>query len=329
MNDSKDEVIKKIVGAIHQHQRFLVATHVRPDGDAIGSLMALTFMLRRLGKKADPYCQDEVPPGQEFLLGDQTIRHDDIDPSLYEVAVVVDCGELNRVGSALVESIRQIPLLINIDHHISETPFGDIFWVDPSASSTCELLYDLFSQLQDDYLGPDIASQLYAGVLTDTGSFRFSNTTQRALQMAADLVSAGANPAYIAEQIYDSSSPQGLSLLGKVLSTIAYYDNWRLATAELTQAMFCETGTSSADSEGFINYLRSVKPAKMVMLFREEPDGSVRVSLRSKNEVDVAVFAHRYGGGGHRRAAALHVPGPLESVRPKLTQEAVNHLAKG
>lgn len=325
MNEQARQSIERIVKAIKEHERFLIATHVRPDGDAIGSLLSLTFMLRKLGKRADPFCQDAVPPGQEFLAGSQDIRPEPPDPTFYEAAFLVDCGEFSRVGSRLEESIRQVPMIINIDHHVSKMSFGDISWVDSSASSTCEMLYDLSQHLPLP-LDADIASQLYTGILTDTGSFRFSNTTQRVLEIATALVGAGAKPAFIAEQIYDSASPQRLRLLAQVLSTVAFYHDDHLATAELTQRMFIETSTSPLDSEGFINHLRSVKPVEMAMLFREEKDGLINVSLRSKGSTDVAAFAQKFNGGGHRNAAAFRTPGPLSLVRAQMTKEALSYL---
>lgn len=320
------EPFAELVGVINRCGSFLLATHIRPDGDAIGSLTALTGMLRRLGKEVTPCCQDEAPPGHEFLLRNEVICHGNVDPADYEAAVLLDCGDLDRVGPTLAALVRRIPMVVNIDHHLAEAPFGDVFWVDSSASSTCELLYDLFAAHYSEHLDSEIASRLYTGILTDTGSFRFSNTTGRALRIASELVALGADPAYIAQQIYDSSSPRRLNLLAKVLGTVSYYARDRIATAELTQDMFRETGTTPVDSEGFINHLRSVQTVEVAVLFREESDGSVRASLRSKNEADVAAFARRYGGGGHRRAAALHVSGPLSSVRPRLTEDVVQYL---
>jgi phosphoesterase RecJ-like protein len=326
MNElAQGRIIREIVSSIHEHKRFLIASHIRPDGDAVGSALALTFMLRKLGKQADPYCQDPVPPGQEFLPGVDLIRHALPVASSYDAAILVDCGEFSRVGSALSESIRQIPFLINIDHHVSKAPFGNIYWVEPSASSTCEMLYDLSLNLPLS-LDPEIASQLYTGLLTDTGSFRFTNTTKRVLEIATSLVSAGAKPAYIAQQVYDSASPQRLRLLARVLATVSFFADDRLATAELSRKMFTETATSAVDSEGFINHLRSIKQVEMAMIFREEKDGPINVSMRSKGSVDVATFAQTYGGGGHRQAAAFRVPGTLETVRAEYTGKALDYL---
>ena len=325
MSEGQNLFIREVAEAIERCDRFVVATHVRPDGDAIGSLLGMTFILRKLGKEADPYCQDSVPPAQEFLIGSGEIRRQIENPVTYDAAVLVDCGSFVRVGRHLADSIRGIPTLIDIDHHVNETPFGDVFWVDPSASSTCEMLYRLCKHLQVP-LDAATATQLYTGILTDTGSFRFANTNHRVLQIAADLVTAGAQPAYIAEQIYESASPQGIQLLARMLTTVAFAADNRLATAELTQQMFNETATTPVDSEGFINHLRSVKPVELAMLFREDGDGKIHVSLRSKGDVDVATFAHRFDGGGHRRAAAFRIAGDLQTTRSRFTRQALNDL---
>jgi phosphoesterase RecJ-like protein len=325
MNEPQNEFTSRIVTAIRQRERFLIATHIRPDGDAAGSLLALTFMLRKLGKEAVAFSRDPLPPNLEFLPGAEEIRHEWPDPSRFDAAILVDCGDLHRVGAPFDEAVREIPLLINIDHHISNAPFGDLYWVDPSAGSTCEMLYHLARGLGV-ALDQDIASQLYTGVLTDTGCFRFANTNQQVLEIAASLVAAGAEPHTVAERIYDSAPAQQLYLLGRVLSTVAFYADNRLATLEVTQKMLEETGTTAADTDGMINHLRSVKSVELAMLFREEKDGLVNVSMRSKGAVDVAALARRFKGGGHRNAAAFKISGSMEAVRRRYTEEALNHL---
>jgi len=325
MNDRHPMPLREIAAAIERRNRFLVATHVRPDGDAIGSVLGLTSILRKLGKTADAYCQDPAPPAQAFLAGAHDIRRRLEDPSLYDAAILVDCGGLRRVGDALADSIQRIPLLINIDHHLNNAPFGDLYWVNSAASSTCEMLYDLCRYLRAP-LDADLAAQLYTGLLMDTGGFRFANTNQRVLEIAGELVAAGADPAYLAEQAYESATPEAIQLLAQVLGTIRFFADNRLASAELTQQMFTTTGTSPVDSEGFINHLRSVKSVRLAMLFREDPDGVIHVSLRSKGPVDVAAFAKTHGGGGHRHAAAFRLNGKLAEVRAQITQEALSYL---
>jgi bifunctional oligoribonuclease and PAP phosphatase NrnA len=325
MSNSQHDIIEDLVASIRSNQRFLVATHVRPDGDAIGSVLSMTHMLQRLGKRADPYCQDPTPAPYRFLPAAQSIRDTVQRSSLYDVAILVDCGEFLRVGPALAEAIRQIPFLVSIDHHVSHTSFGDLFWNTTSASSTCEMLYDLCLSLPLD-IDSDLATTLYTGLLADTGSFRFSNTNQRVLEIAANLVSAGADPAFIAEQVYDSASEESLRLLARVLASLSFHANGRLATAEMSRKMFSETAAAPADAEGFINFLRSVKPVEMAMLFREGTEGNVHISMRSKGDVNVASFARRQGGGGHRHAAAFEVSGRLGPIRSRFTEEAQMYL---
>ncbi|WP_170920341.1 DHH family phosphoesterase [Desulfacinum hydrothermale] len=327
MNENRVSVLHDIQQAIRQAKRCAVATHVRPDGDAVGALLAAATLLRKLGKQVDAYCQDPPPPGHDFLAGVQSIRHTWDPDADYDAAFLVDCGELQRVGGVLAEKIIRVPVIVNIDHHVNHDPFGTVAWVDPQASSTCEMLYTLSRHLGVEP-DKDMAEQLYTGILTDTGSFRFSNTTHKVLRMAAELVARGAEPAFIAGRVYDSASPGRLHLLAKVLETVEYHADCRLATAQLTQAMFRQTHTNREDAEGFINHLRSVKTVVMAVLFREDVDQVVHVSLRSKSPVDVAAFARAHGGGGHRHAAAFRMQGPLEQVRHAVTREAVRLLQR-
>jgi phosphoesterase RecJ-like protein len=318
--------IKEIISALLKNQRFMVATHVRPDGDAIGSLLAMKLILQRLGKKVDIYAQDRFPPEFDFLPDAGEVGSTPPDSAEYEVAILVDCGDLDRVGEELVGFIgARVPFVINIDHHIPNNPFGSIYWTRPSASSTCEMLFDLCMALS---LAPDagLASLLYTGIMTDTGSFRFSNTNQRVFEKVSILVEAGADPAYIATQVYDSAPPGKLKLLAQVLDTVEFHAGSRIASAQLTRSMLSNSSASYMDSEGFINHLRSVKSVDLAILFREGSDGLVHVSMRSKEGIDVAKLAQRHGGGGHRQAAACRIPGSLRSVRPMFIGEAASYI---
>lgn len=325
MSRERSQIVASIAEAIREKNRFLVATHVRPDGDAVGSLLGITFILRALGRQADAFSEGPIPHEYRFLPGAGEVLRPPADASRYDAAVLVDCGELSRIGATLGGAVSQIPFLINIDHHSTSRPFGNIFWLEVSASSTCEMLFDLCTGIPVS-LDSDIATQIYTGILTDTGSFHFSNTSRRVLEIAGRLAAAGARPDYIAEQVYDSSSPQRLRLLAKVLSTAAFHSDNRIATAEVTRSMFAETGASPSDTEGFINHLRSVKTVEVAMLFREESDATVHVSLRSRGKTDVSDFARKRGGGGHRNAAACRVAGSMYDVRARLTLEVMDCL---
>jgi bifunctional oligoribonuclease and PAP phosphatase NrnA len=327
MNDTQTRAIREIIAAIRNNHRFLIATHVRPDGDAAGALLGLQFILRRLGKHADACCQDPLPWGYDFLPGAEGIKNRPAAHAAYDVAILVDCGDFLRVGDELAELIGPTPFLINIDHHVINAPFGHIYWINPAASSTCEMLFDLCLHLSL-APDPDIATQLYTGILTDTGSFRYSNTNGRVLEIASVLVEAGADPAHIAHQVYDSAPVERIRLLSRVLSTAEFYAEGRLASAELTLDMIADVPGFYMDSEGFINHLRSVRSVQLALLFREGHEGLIHVSMRSKEGVDVAKLAQRYGGGGHKQAAACRLPGKLEEIRSRMISEALQYIPK-
>jgi phosphoesterase RecJ-like protein len=318
--------MREVISAIRENDRFMIATHVRPDGDAIGSLLAMKLILQRLGKKVDAYAQDRFPPEFDFLPGTIEVGNKPFDSAEYEVAILVDCGDFDRVGDDLAEFIRaQVPCVINIDHHIPSKPFGNIYWVEPSASSTCEMLFDLCMSLS---LAPDaeLSSLLYTGIVTDTGSFRFSNTNQRVFEIICILVGAGADPAFIATHVYDSATPEKLKLLSQVLGTVEFHAGSRIASAQLTRTMLSNSSASYMDSEGFINHIRSVKSVDLAILFREGSDGLIHVSMRSRQGIDVAKLAQRHGGGGHRQAAACRIPGSIQSVRSMFIGEAASFI---
>jgi len=304
----------------------MVATHVHPDGDAIGALVGMRLILERLGKKVDMYAQDPCPPEFEFLPQVRAIRNKPLESADYGVAVLLDCGDFERVGEEIFEFINARGLfLINIDHHIPNKAFGNIYWVDPSASSTCEVLFDLCMGLS---LTPDadLASALYTGILTDTGSFKYTNTNRRVFEIVSILVQMGADPAYIATQVYESATPESLRLLAKVLSTAEFYANSRIVAAELPLSMLPDSSSSYMNSEGFINHLRTVKSADLAILFRELNNGLIHVSIRSRVGIDVARLAKRHGGGGHKQAAACRIAGTIQSVRSMFIDEAIGYI---
>ncbi len=325
MSDMGQDILFSIVQVIEERHRFLVTSHVKPDGDAMGSLMAMTHILRKMGKLATPVLQDAIPHNCAFVPGVEGILHP---PGLidgYDVGIVVDCAEFSRVGEGLVDMLRRIPVIINIDHHTGTPSYGHFNWVETSASSTCEMLHRLCEALG---VAPDphIATSLYTGLMTDTGSFRFSNTNRHVLELAARLVSEGADPAHIARNIYESAQPQRLHLLAQVLATVEFHLHNRLATAVVTQEMLRASQSTPTDSDGFINELRAVKSVELAIVFREGDNGVVHVSMRSREHVDVAHLARAHGGGGHRQAAAFRTQGTLSEIRKEITGKAMAYL---
>lgn len=323
----EEVILTKIANMLETGERYLLVTHFHPDGDAVGSMLALQEVLERMGKKVKSFCESEIPPVFQFLNGAKKVLSNagDIASFPADSVIFLDCGSIERCGKSFLKVLDPSIPVINIDHHVQETPFGDIFWVKTSSSSTCEMLFDLFL-FMNVHFTPTISTSLYTGILTDTGSFQFSNTSKRVLEIAALLTSYGANPHRIAQHIFESSSPQKLLLLGKVLETLRYIRNYSIATARLTRKMLQDTDASVHDGEGFVNMLRQVEPVKVSVMFREDDNGVIHVGLRSKGRVDVAKFARQFGGGGHVNASACRIEGSIDSVEDIVLSALIAYL---
>jgi phosphoesterase RecJ-like protein len=320
-------MIETIARELKNNERFLVATHVNPDGDAIGSLGALALVLEGMAKQVVAYCQDEVPGFLRFLPYSDRIVREVSGPDRFEVAVVLDCGELDRIGSA-AEVLQHVRKIIHIDHHSSGADFGQLNLVRPEYSSTAEILYEIFQAIPVS-LTPEVAENIYTAILTDTGSFRFANTTARTLAIAAEMVSLGVVPEKVAGEIYDSMSPERIELLSLSLNTLTLRNNGRLAAMQVSRRMLEETGTSFIDTDGFVNYPRAISTAEIAVFFREMDSDQVNVSLRAKGGLNVAEFARIHGGGGHHNAAAFRLKGSLSEVVEKVLTEAGEFIVGG
>lgn len=320
-------MIARIAKELKNNKRFLLATHVNPDGDAIGSLGALALVLEDMGKEVVAYCQDEVPRFLRFLPYSDRIVKEIPDPGRFEVAVVLDCGELDRIGSA-VEVLQHVQKIIHIDHHRSSDDFGQLNLVLPECSSTAEILYEIFQAIPVS-LKLEAAENIYTAILTDTGSFRFANTTAKALAIAAEMLSLGVVPDKVASEVFDSMSPEQLRLLALSLNTLTLRSNGRLAAMQVSQPMLEETRTTVMDTDGFVNYPRAINGAEMAVFFREMDSAQVNVSLRSRGGLNVAEFARHYEGGGHHNAAAFRAKGSLSEVVEKVLAAAEEFIAGG
>ena len=320
-------MIATIARELENNERFLVATHVNPDGDAIGSLGALALVLEGMGKQVVAYCQDEVPGFLRFLPYADRIVREISGPDQFEVAVVLDCGELDRIGRA-VEVLQHVRKIIHIDHHSSSDDFGQINLVQPECSSTAEILYEIFQAIPVS-LTQEAAENIYTAILTDTGSFRFANTTPKALAIAAEMVALGVLPEKVAGEIYDSMSPERIELLSLSLNTLTLRKNGRVAAMHVSRRMLEETGTSLIDTDGFVNYPRAISTAEIAIFFREMDADEVNVSLRSRGGLNVAEFARIHGGGGHHNAAACRLRGSLAEVVNKILTAAEEFVEQG
>jgi bifunctional oligoribonuclease and PAP phosphatase NrnA len=306
-------MLRRISERISLHRIFLITAHERLDGDAIGSELALWHMLRNLGKEAVVYNQDRTPENYLFLPGSDRIVHElpGLDP--FEVAFILDCSELDRVGDAS-DRIGTIPNLINIDHHVSNGGFCDVRLIDPHASSTGELIFRLIRDMNLTVTG-EMATCLYAAILTDTGGFRYGNTRRGTLLAAADLVADGADPQWVSENIYESDPPARIRLLTAVLPTLRLEEDGRVGSLVVTQKALADAGALPEHTEGLVDLPRSIRGVEISILYAELRDGGFKLSLRSKGKVNVESVARAFGGGGHVNAAGCRAEGELSAIR--------------
>jgi phosphoesterase RecJ-like protein len=301
-----------IVTALGRYRTFVVVSHVHPDGDAVGSVLAMGWILRQLGKKARLVLAERVPAAYAFLPGQELVETVELEgpvtPFQAEAVVVVDCSDEDRLGQ-----VRQwLPAgaaLLNVDHH-QQNEFPEPKYVRTEAAATGELLYELAKAL-DLTLDCDTATCLYTALLTDTGSFRFANTTAGTLHIAADLLTFGVSPSFVAEQIYDVKPLAGLRLLAEVLSTLKVTPCGRIAWLEMDEGMLERHGVDASETEGIVNYARTIAGVKIGILFRGVRSGVTRVSWRSRPGYDVSKVAARFGGGGHVNAAGCDIAAAL------------------
>ena len=317
----------QIINHIKEANHILLASHCDPDGDAVSSLLAMGLAIAKLEQKATIYNASPIPAVYRFLPSVERIVRHIKKANTYDVALVLDCGDLPRVGEAS-STVSQIPVVINIDHHISNTGFGDIQLIDPMACSTAEIVYRLIKAMGV-RIDKDIATSLYTGILTDTGSFRFSSTNQAAFAISNEL---GVEPHEVAQHVYGTYSLGRIKLLNLALDSIEISDNGKLSIMTVTDAMFAETKTQPEDVDGMINYARRIEDVKVAALIQEQKNGKTdsngqcryHVSLRSDGSVDVAAIAGSFGGGGHASAAGFQVATTLTKLKSDIITLAQN-----
>jgi len=318
-----EDLLKKI----RLGNRFLLTSHINPDGDAIGSELGLARLLRRMGKGAVVWNHDPIPTIYRPLPGSERVHTGEEPPAgfpdMFDAIIVLECPSPDRTG--LEQHLSAKPI-INIDHHLGNQHYGVINWVDSAAPAVGEMVYRLSQGLKL-ALDPETASCLYLTLVTDTGGFRFSNTTAAAFEAAAALVRDGAHPEQVSQWLYESQPLAVVRLVGEMLQTLQIHDDGRIATARLTPEMFDKVGAAPGDSEGLIDYPRSIAGVDAVALIRQRDDGSHKVSLRSRGDVDVEKIARHNGGGGHRNAAGFVLEGDGEAARQKVVEELSAALA--
>jgi bifunctional oligoribonuclease and PAP phosphatase NrnA len=298
-----DEVLRQI----EQRDRFVLTSHARPDGDAVGSALACGEILRQMNKQVEVVLRDGVPRIYQALPFSENVVHADRIDGQYDAAIILECDSIQRTRLTGLEN----HFLISIDHHLSGRPFAHVNWIDPRAVATAEMIYRLARKAGVE-ISAEIATCLYTAVLTDTGSFMYAGTNEHTFALARELVLAGADPARCARSIYFGHSTAKLRLLGAALSDL--HREGSIAWIAVTQAQMETCKAKEEDCEGLVNYALSIHDVEVAIFLREMPDQRFRVSLRSKGEVNVAEIAEQLGGGGHQCASGCSIPGPLANA---------------
>ena len=311
-------MLKEVLREIDQRSRFLLTSHARPDGDAIGSALACCQLLRSMGKEAEVVLRDGVPRIYKPLPFADTVITAERVNGKYEAAIILECDSIQRTRLQGLED----RFLINIDHHASGRPFAHVNWIDPKAVATAEMVYRLAREAGVK-ISSEIATCLYTAVLTDTGSFMFEGTNEHTFALARELVLAGADPVHCARNVYFGHSTAKMRLLGSALSNL--HREGPLAWIWVTREQMEHVAAREEDCEGLVNYALSIQDVEVAAFFRELPNGSFRVSLRSKGQLNVAEVAARFGGGGHECASGCSLEGPLAMAVARVVEELRSH----
>lgn len=307
--------LSQAAGFILQNDQFLLVNHVNPDGDATSSLLAMGLILEKLGKQVVMANEGSTPQKFSFLPGAENILNASTNPrkNRFQNIITCDCADFSRVGS-LKEWFADDYQLLNIDHHPTNDGFGSLNLVQNRAAATAEIVYDLMKKLQFECF-PALAKCIYTGLMTDTGGFRYSNTTSHVMEIASDLLAYEVKPNEIADRVLESITRAHLELLKKALTTLEISEEGRMASLSVKVEDMIETGALPEDLDGIVHYARNIEGVEVGILYKEQKDGKVKVSLRSRDYVNVADIALSFGGGGHIRAAGCTFYGTLEEAR--------------
>lgn len=309
------ETIRNIVETIRSNSSFLLTTHEGPDGDAVGSSLAMASFLRSIGKEVTVHYRDPVPELYSFLPGSGSVQAHIPDRD-YDVAIVLDIGELRRAGEEFC-AFKRVGTVINLDHHLTCEEFGQWNLIDSQAAATGVLVHRIvsaFGYLMD----AETALCIYVAIITDTGSFRYSNANREAFTIAGEMIECGVNAWDVAEQLYENQPRKRLELLARCLPTLEVIAGGQAASVSVTTDMYAATGADAELTDGFVNYPRSIKGVEVAIFFRQISETRVKVGFRSKGTVNVAAFSAAFGGGGHHNAAGCTLDGSLDEVKAKV-----------
>jgi len=315
----------RILDALRAGSKFLITSHVSPDGDAVGSLLGIAHLLRAMGK-SDITCvlEDDVPRVYAFLDGADKIVPPKSFNGPMDVAILIDAHTAERSGK-VEPLLRSADQFIVIDHHLVDRADGMLQFIDPTYAAAGEMVFDLF-RLADLPLTPGAATCIYAAQSTDTGNFRYSNTNARSHRIAAALIDSGVNVRDVTSRVIDTMSLGKYHLLQRVLGRIQFLDNGRIAHADLFENDLKETGALPEDTDGLINYLRNIEGVRLAIVFRETPDGKTKLSFRTQPEFNAAEICHAFGGGGHAAAAGATLDVGLKAAKAQVLAHLRNHF---
>jgi phosphoesterase RecJ-like protein len=319
--NERDAKFVEIGRVLREHNKFAILSHVRPDGDALGSTLALALSLKELGKDVRAWNEEGMLEKYNFLARAELLTQPPGTPEDFDVVVALDTAVQNRLGSTTA-AIGSAKLWINIDHHPSNPCYGDLVYIDPTAPATGQILFEFLTN-QKFPITPAIAENLYAAISTDTGSFQYPNTTTRTFEIAGELVRRGVDVGRVSQLLYENFPRRRIELLRDLLATMRFACDGKVAYFSLSQAAAAALGVIPEDNEGLIDHLRAIRGVIVAIFFEELPDGKVRVSMRSKNEaVDVCAICTQFGGGGHVLAAGARVRGTLPEVEKRIVEQA-------
>jgi phosphoesterase RecJ-like protein len=311
--------LAQIGSALREHHRFAVLSHVRPDGDALGSQLALALSLQLLGKDVTAWNEDGLLEKYNFLPGSARLTQPPREPRDFDVAIALDTATQNRLGTA-GESVRHAKTWINIDHHPSNPGYGDLVYIDPASPATGQILFELIKSERLP-MDPAIAENLFVAISTDTGSFQYPNTTARTFEIGAELLRCGVDVGHVSQLLYENYPRRRTELLRELLGTMRFEAAGKIASFSLSLKVAADLNVKPEDNEGLIDHLRAIHGVIVAVFFEELIDGKVRVSMRSKSdEVDVSAICQKFGGGGHTLAAGARVRGTLAEVEQEILE---------
>jgi phosphoesterase RecJ-like protein len=319
-----EKIVKKIVEKIGESKKIAITSHIRPDGDSIGSSLALYLMLKQLGKEVKYINKDKPQPPISYFANTELIEYRDIYPEDFDIVILIECSTEERSGQKHLNNYFRIL----IDHHRSNDGQVELNWVDPDKSAVAIMVYQLGIALGIKF-DKTIASLLYSGLVSDTGGFKFTNVNAESFQAAAALVKLGADPVYTNRLLFENYTKEKVLLISKVLGTLETYFDETVGFIFMFKSFLEELGLSDVETEDIVTIIRSIHKIKLVMFFKENDDRSFRVSLRSRNNIDSSIIAESFGGGGHLHASGFYVEGDIEDIKKITLKRIKNYLETG